>query len=326
MLIYNNTITQEDRGVDANGFGIKALYNYNKGVKIYNNDVSVPPWDESSWDFAIEMLESRGGIEIYDNTIIGVLDISSVLGVGGIAANDAGGYGFALKIHDNTIGQTTLQTHREKGIDVEHILTGGVHIYHNWIKNVVEGIYFTASAAMNGVYVYYNIITGIGVSGVGGSGNGIRFADTAACSNFVIFNNVIYGEPACDTLVGISKPYAGTLNDITIRNNIIEYFDEHPIYFDACTVNTCSIENNCFYNCGGGNDAEYAGATMNSLTEQNNLEGTDDPAFVTPGSDFHLQAGSACINAGIVVWSITTLYDYDDVEVSPLIEIGAYQY
>ena len=49
---------------------------------------------------------------------------------------------------------------------------------------------------------------------------------------------------------------------------------------------------------------------------------TTDPAFVST-TDFHLQAGSPCINAGIDV-GLTT--DYDGQAVSDPPEIGAYEY
>ena len=175
MLIYNNTIIQEDRGADSNGFGIKfAGSGCNKGLKIYNNTITIPPWDGSSWDFAIELFESRGGIEIYNNIIQGVVDFSGVSDGTGIT-NDAGDYGFAMKIYNNTLGQSVLRARSETAIDIEHAQTGGIYIYNNLIKNIEVGLAlaFLKNDSMEDIYFYNNIIKEIGISGVLYKGNGI---------------------------------------------------------------------------------------------------------------------------------------------------------
>ena len=61
MLVYNNTITQENRGTDANGYCIKYCSNgYCKGLKIYNNRIVKPPYDGSTWDFSHGIMELQG--------------------------------------------------------------------------------------------------------------------------------------------------------------------------------------------------------------------------------------------------------------------------
>lgn len=84
LQIYNNTITQTSRPEGENGYLIKYFSNgYNRNLKIYNNTlVKAAPADRSSdWNFAIELWNSQGGLEIYDNTVFGSIDIAGATGV-----------------------------------------------------------------------------------------------------------------------------------------------------------------------------------------------------------------------------------------------------
>jgi len=107
MLVYNNTIIQENRGIDSNGFCIKYISNgYCKGLKIYNNTIIKPPYDGSTWDFSMELWNCRGGIEISNNNIQGSIDFGGNKSI----TNDAGGYGFAVRIFKNTIAQPVMRS------------------------------------------------------------------------------------------------------------------------------------------------------------------------------------------------------------------------
>ena len=83
-----------------------------------------------------------------------------------------------------------------------------------------------------------------------------------------------------------------------------------------------NVDNNLVYNHTNATIVSYAGSSVTNNTYDNNIIGSD-PTFVTPGSDFHLQAGSPCINAGIDV-GLTEDYDGQAVDDPP--EIGAYEY
>lgn len=84
-----------------------------------------------------------------------------------------------------------------------------------------------------------------------------------------------------------------------------------------------NIENNDMYNCGE-TLWYFTGCTVTNDTTQNNI--ITDPLFVTPGSDFHLQAGSPCINAGLATGLAFITTDYDEVAVDDPPEIGAFEY
>lgn len=323
MIIYNNTINQTDRSLGVNGFGIKAMYyGYNKGVKIYNNYIYVPPKVGSDWCFGIEMLHNLGGIEIYNNEVFGAIDISATTPPGTVcAATDEGGYGFALKIYGNTVGHTTLCVGTQVGIDLEHDIIGGTYIYRNHIRNVYKGIALTMSGNMTDINIYYNLIDSIGYEGVT-QGQGIGFTGTGTMDNLNVFDNVILGHPDKATLSGMYKIVAGNVTNSSIRNNIIRYFDDAPMDFENATFNTVSIENNIFYGNGSSNNITWTGTSQTDVTEQNNYK--VDPLFIggSPYS-YALQSNSPAINAGL---DVGLSYDYTGRPIYLTPDIGAYEY
>ncbi|MCK5605341.1 hypothetical protein KAR91_25840 [Candidatus Pacearchaeota archaeon] len=329
MLIYNNTIIQTNRGVGLNGFGIKYVRGgYCKGLKIYNNTITVPPDDGSQWDFAIEIWNNRGGMEIYDNDIQGVVDLG---GQSAYASNDEGGYGFATKIHDNIIGQAALRTRAESGVTPERTQIGGTYIYNNIFKNLCQGIAF---AQANGdtlldIHIYYNVFNNIGVDEGSNQCYGIRSGangnSTVVYDNINILNNTFYTNNAEGSEWGGARfRFNGAATNITIKNNIIEGFvNLRCIYFEYGTVDTLNIENNDLYRNGGSNaiDIDNNGIVLTNDTVQNNINTI--PGFVTSGTDFNLLITSDNINAGLDVGLST---DIDGNPIIGLPDIGAYEY
>lgn len=131
------------------------------------------------------------------------------------------------------------------------------------------------------------------------------------------------GQPS---YTGILLSCWGDISNIEIRNNIIYGGFGRPIRFTdnggSPEINTADINNNDFY--GNTNTAiSYgAGVVYNDIDDTGNI--TTDPTFVGGSPyDFHLQAGSPCINAGIDV-GLTEDYDGQAVDDPP--EIGAYEY
>ena len=328
MLIYNNTIIQEDRGLNANGYPIK-FYNegYLKGVKIYNNYLDKPPYDGASWDLGVELWNCRGGMEIYNNTIKGSLDFGGNSSV----TNDAGGYGFALKVHDNILGQDELGLAENNGIYLERGHTGGAYIYNNYFRNVYNAMqmYQYGQDVFQNVHIYYNIINGVGISGAPWQGNAISFAGTGTITgvyrNVNILNNAIYAGTAGQPNAGIRIQF-GNLRSITIRNNVIQGFAAYPIYTQTCNFDTISVENNIFYANAGTdntNPSYHATTVIAHKTEQNNIK--TNPLFVALGTNFRPQSGSPAINAGLSIGALATM-DYDSVSIGYPAEIGAYEY
>jgi len=323
MLIYNNTITQKNRGVDATGYCIKfADLGYNKGLKIYNNTIIKPAYDGSTWDFAIELWNSRGGIEIYGNTIQGGIDIGGNSSI----TNDEGGYGFAEKIYNNILGFPTLQSVEENGIYAERGITGGVYIFNNLFRNLHNALqmYQGSGDSFEDFYVYYNIISNIGISGKSNMGNATDWGtidnSNITYNNINFLNNTIYAGTSGSPLSGLRFNFHGNATNITIKNNIIHGFKAFPVYMQASgTVSGVSVENNLYYG-NGTNSASYATAITNK-TEQSNRVG--NPNFVSPGSNFHLQSGSPAIGKGLTISGLTTDFAGNVLNVPP--SIGAYE-
>ena len=116
MLIYNNIITQDSRPDGYNGWPIKYSNDgYLKGVKIFKNTLIKKPFagtfgGDNGWDFAIELWHVLGGVEIYDNTIQGSIDIVNAVKTT---------YNFSAWLHHNTISQKKLNSYFESGMVFE---------------------------------------------------------------------------------------------------------------------------------------------------------------------------------------------------------------
>ena len=324
MLVYNNTITQEDRGTDSNGYCIKYCSNgYCEGLKIYNNTIIKPPYDGSTWDFSMELWNCRGGIEIYGNNIQGSIDFGGNTSI----TNDAGAYGFAVKVHDNTIGQSALRTREEAGIDLERGHTGGIYIYNNLFQNLSTVLVMAQAGGdkFEDLYVYYNIFNNLGASGKSNFGNGTDWAtidtENVTYNNINFLNNTINAGTGGDPLAGLRLDFHGNVTNVTIRNNIIQGFLACPIYTQSKgTITTVSIENNIYYN-NGSNAPQFDPNTPTNITNKNNL--TSNPLFIS-ATDFHLQSGSPAIGKGLVITGPTTDYDGNAIKNPP--SIGSFEY
>jgi hypothetical protein len=325
MLIYNNNLDQTSRAEGYNGYLIKGVGGFLKDVKIYNNIITRESFGGTTWDFALELWNIKGGVEIYDNTITGSVDIV-------IAEKET--YTYATYIHNNTIGQTTLgQSNSAHGILLE-LSTSDIVIEKNYIKNVCMGIYFQiggSSRTVNNVGIYYNIFNNIGVSDDGDdyNGRGINWYydnNTNTVSNINIWNNIFIGHIGTKhNLWGIELPTVGTATYISIRNNIIKDFNGYAAIWGTggtgITIDHLSIENNDFYNNNYNNLPKYVSLTPTNNITQNNM--VSDPLFMST-SDFFLSNDSPLLDAGIKVGLTTDYSSHSIVDDKP--DIGAFEY
>jgi len=340
MRVYNNILTQVGRPTWHNGYCIKGVMGYNRDLKIYNNTLNKEPYNGLTWDFAIELWLCRGGIEIYNNSINGgSIDISGSSSESGVSTQK-GSYPYAVSIHDNTIGPSTLGNYLgTHGVLIEQSATD-VRIYRNHIKNVALGIYCPLLAKSDGtgksfntVNIYYNILENIGfLPGDGNNwpGYGIYMPMFPVlttgwkCNNVNIWNNVIVahnGGVRSDH--GIVLPVMGATTNISVRNNIVQGFNSYAVYGkgdSGVTLDYLSVENNIFYG-NGSNSVGYSGLTPTHNTTQNNL--TSNPLFVS-STDFHLQLTSpGHTNPGI---DVGLTLDYDSVTVVNPPDRGAFEF
>jgi hypothetical protein len=340
LLIYNNNITQSDRGTGYHGHCIKAVINfgYSKGVKIYDNTLIVPEDEGLGFEFAIEVWD-QWGIEIYDNTIKGCIDL------GGHFSALKGTYSRGASVHDNIIGFDNLLPEAITGIYLEGDCEE-VHIYRNLFKNCSSGVYLNPMGSdsdlavlgrryhtYDDVYVYYNIFKNIGESALGDDYKGFAIRLLGSddydhqLNNMQVLNNVMIGDTdATSTFSGLFIHAFGTITNFVFRNNIVMNFDYAPVYMahgDNITlvVDTLSIENNYFYGNGYSNVPRYGtGMTPINNTTQNNT--ISDPLFKST-STYRLSESSPCIDAGL---DVGLEYDNYGHKITGTPDIGAMEY
>jgi len=332
MLIYNNDIQQPGRaGTNMEGFPIKYLAGgHLRGLKIYDNILKCNyTGGDDHWHFSMELFACEGGVEIYGNTCVGTIDFSAYVGEAGVT--DDAGYGFALKIYDNVLGCDALTTFETYGVTFERSMAGGTYIYNNEIRNVQTGLTFSNPTDGNDwedVYVYYNLIHGIGQTD-GAYGGGIllgRLSDTyvLAIDNWNFLNNVIADNSTGQATYGI-RIRGGTsidYNNLTIRNNIITAItqgDGSPIHLDHVNADVVSIENNCFY----GNSTDAATKNVCVITNETTQNNIITNPLIKSESTFRLAPTSPCIDAGLDVGFENDNYGH---KITGTPDIGAMEY
>jgi hypothetical protein len=334
MLVYNNTMTSTGRSPGLNGYVIKCVEGYNKNLKIYNNTLTRAPYVSStppSYDFAIEIWNNMGGMEVFNNNINGSIDYGQVAGTSLPA-----GFDYYLYVHDNSIGQVNLGTEENiTGMHLEGTATQ-ITIARNYFYNVCSGLFCNQSQAnrhFEDVYIYCNIFDNIGVADGGSDykGWGINFSEEDLTSNIIdnvnIWNNVFNGHIGARTNVwGIQVPDNGVVTNVSIRNNIVQNFDYAPIFASQSpnsnvSIDMLSVENNIFYNNGNSNFPLYSNITPTHYTVSNTIT---NPLFVS-ATDFHLKETSSAIGNGIFIGT-PVLTDKDGVNWNKPPSIGAYEY
>lgn len=330
LLIYNNTMTQTGRNPGYNGMCIDGVEGFYKGMKIYNNEMYQTPYSNEV-GFSIELWYTRGGIEIYGNTIPMQVDLAR-----GIIK---GTYAFGAKVYNNTIGHPTLYALCTSpiGVMLEWDVQD-VYIYNNIIKKFGIGVGFYShlkSSTFERIYIYYNLIYDI--TAINGHADLIGlWSDEpgypSTYNNIHIYNNVLYGRSGGNLTAGIRLPTFRYVNNFIIKNNIIQTNSDKgpPIKGDEPTaiVNGLVITNNVFWLSANANNpslpsnytqTNYTGPPTNTTNKKEN------PLFVTAGSNFHLQAGSPAINAGVHLPFSFITTDKDGVAIASPPESGAYE-
>lgn len=308
MLIHDNVLSQVGRSVGTNGFVVK-LYRlgYLKGVKVYSNTITKEPSDGTTPDFAIELWNVLGGVEISNNTIVGATDLDWL---------SKGTYATSVDFHHNRVGSSAQKSNPENGVYLEEGCSD-VLIRQNRFTNLQFGVHVFSSAGshvFNNVTIAYNVFDGLGSTTTDGSALGWDSADSSGVfNNWQITNNTVYARYA-HGVDGFRIDAIGTTTNVSIHNNIVVGASRAPVHMygsrvPPATIANVSIEHNDFFGNGNGNAYQADSVTPTGVINQNNL--TTDPAFVS-SSDFHLQAGSGAINGGT---GIGLPSDYDGVSV-----------
>jgi nicotinamide mononucleotide transporter len=269
MLIYNNNIAQTGRKKGTNGWPIK-YYNdgFLKGVKIYNNTITKQSFDGTSWDFAIELF-NVSGLEIYNNTIIGSVDLNY---------QKKGTYPYSVYIHDNIIGPLAIQPKLENGIVLEYDTETAI-IEKNQLRNLGVVIYFTprTGSIISNVTIKDNFCDNIGVANKSHQGFAVRFGSVGknnyVIENFFIYNNKFLASPVQKPYWGVAFLDAAKANNLQIKNNTIKGFTAAGITADpAYAIDTIIIENNILSGNGFANKPSYSFGVPQHEVYKNNTE------------------------------------------------------
>ena len=325
-LIHDNTISatgRQDHGL-VNGNNLSGSY-HNKGIKFYNNILNKRE-QESVWSFQIEMWNTDGGFEVYNNEFHGGDTDIDIAG----AWNVKGTYDYSWYIHDNLFtGDYTISNNRKTGIDIENVLVQDVWIYRNHFYQKPSPFNITNGTSPNSVieriYFAYNIMEacGYGVAGSYNVINNFNIASDMTVSNFYFYNNVIIGR-ADAYYTGFNIDNRGKANNFYFKNNIIVNF-LHPAQAwlnvnNAGTMSGLYVNNNILYNNSNNSDPIFTGNSVSTYEFLNNQK--VNPLFVS-STDFHLQASSPAIGKGLTLAGLTTDYEGKTLNIPP--SIGAYE-
>lgn len=172
--------------------------------------------------------------------------------------------------------------------------------------------------------IYYNIIYGCTY--------GIYISSRSEDNE--IYNNVIYdcGTGGNEAGIAIVEGTGGSTfpKNNEFKNNIVYAISGKLIYTNQAGDGSNTLDYNCYYPEGVGhfewNDTDYdtlVAYRAASGQEANSIK--DDPSFVTPGSDFHIQVGSPCKDDGVNV-GLSLDYFGNMVWSGTAPDIGAHEY
>jgi len=317
--ITGNTV-DENESYNAQGSGVYSYADTESSINIKDNIIRRNVGSQSQgWGGGIYSLASGVGASI---------DISHNMIEENFATNEGGGMraeaqaGAGIAIYNNNIINNNASVNNGFGGGIHATAAGtGSEITIN--NNVITGNQTSHEGAgarvrsdgTSVIRIFNNMIIDNDASGGGSIGGGlyIRPCDT---SSVFLANNLVARNR--------SKSYGGGVNvttdatasvrivNNTITGNLIEYNDGQGIYISqVCAI--LDVRNLIIWGNDGGwaaVDFALAGPTtapFNAIQynciETPMVSGTgniiNDPSFVNPGSDdYHLSAGSPCINAG----------------------------
>lgn len=276
--------------------------------------------------FAVELFDNYGNFHFHDNRVIGTLDLPRCHQTGPFSGS--GAYQYGALIHDNQWIQPEYTDHDHPAISLEDGACN-VEIFRNFVYHLPSGIHIAAGGAAyqyNDINIYYNIFMELGTSTGIVWQRGIHFSTDAHAhffQNIKICNN-IFTATGAGTDMGINMMDEGDARNFYVKNNIFVNYTTAYINADGTagpTMDELELNNNCIFNCGGGNVPRFVGGyAPTNYTNLNDLVGVD-PLFIS-ADNYHLQALSPCIVAG--EW-VKLYEDYEKNPTNGIPNIGVYE-
>lgn len=310
MLVYSNTIIQNQRPIGENGWCIKHFQGgYWKNMKMYGNTITKIPWtgdygSDLGWNFAIESYH-HFGLEFYNNTVTGgSLDLNYV---------SKGAYSYGAWIHNNSFSLGVLSASYHDAIHLEFSITDAI-IEDNSVNKMAGGVVFATRAldSINNVTIQKNLMSNIGrTQGNGNNGVGIGTYSEGTNDYTIyklnIYNNTIVAATGFAPFEGIhinavDNGHAGSISNVNIKNNIVQGFWESWLRINnGSFCNNLNVTYNNLYLNATSNAPYITGGSPVNYTSSPNLLASN-PLFVdAAGGNYHVTALSPCINAGINV-------------------------
>jgi hypothetical protein len=277
---------------------------YGHHWRVVNNELTATTAQTSAR--AGGLTGNGNGIFIYGN------HVHDVNGDGqtnhGIYIDNDGSYEVAYNLINNIAGGNGFQMYTY-GFTSGAQYTQNVSFHHNIVHDVNKHGINVADGTKAGIVIYDNLVYNTAVAG-------IRF-NSNTLTGCKIYNNTIYntnmqGNPIYGALMNDWNLPAGAVD---IENNIFEPTGGKPYGADVIG-GAGTLSHNLWFGGSGSTGADNAPVTGN-------------PMFTAPGTDFHLQTGSAAIGAGsLSVLSTLLGSDLDLLKAlsTTSVDIGAYQH
>lgn len=320
ILIHDNIFDQTGYppGTCGNTFSATAD-GYSEGFKFYNNKSYRLPYEGSSsddgWGFHLEMWNSQGGQEVYNNEFYGGLQGIDWAGEEHGPGILPGIYGYAAYVHDNLFQLDVQHDTRPVaptsviGVNIEGNVDG-IIVANNHFKNYpypVQVTLINTTTYIKNITIRNNLFENTGYSadaytfdiGLLTSEELIDVSHQKDLTGVKIYNNT-FKSPLADAAIFIgNNNNPSNINNVEIINNIVWGSNYAWLRFSAPGTNsTYVVRNNLLYQNANNNTYELAnGASLPTpWTYTNNIIG--NPLL---DGTFHLQGGSPAINAGIDV-------------------------
>lgn len=213
-------------------------------------------------------------------------------------------------IHDIIGGCRAIQVYNGS------LTTYNVSIHDNFIKNVAcDGINLASVNPNNGfVKAYNNVVVHAGAGPDLGGQNAtcmnIDGANGTGGNAVQVYNNTFYDCGALGSSdSAMLSPYIATV----LNNNIIYAIGSEPYTTSGAGFANISGSHNLWF--GRGNGPSQSSNNVNA-----------NPLLVNPGTDFHLQAGSPAIDAGLTITGLTADFGGISRPQGSAYDVGAMEY